>query len=71
MLTIFYFKLILMETNQINFFGTSNGNMAYNFICFFTGNVLFKKHVVKNFSSYLGINFKPVFFKDKIFLWSL
>ena len=55
-LKIFYCRGIKMEINQICFFGTSNGNMKYNFIgVVFTRNVSLKQHVVKSYSLVLKL----------------
>ena len=58
-----------MEINQIGFFGTSNGNIKYNFIgVVFARNISLKQHVVKILISCLKISFKPVLFKIEILL---
>ena len=50
-----------MEINQIVIYGTSDGNMKYNFIHVFTRNVSLKQHSVKTVFSCIDISSKPVF----------
>ena len=63
-LNVFYFRVIVV----IRFLVPSTGNIKYNFIVFY------KEYIVetefgKILSSCLEIIFKPVFFKEKMFLW--
>ena len=67
MLKIFDCRGIVMEINQIVIYGTSDGNMKYNFIHVFTRNVSLKQHAVKTVFSCIDISSKPVFPRTKYF----